>query len=185
MNELPRIIPDVKVLLALTPEELAAKMLFLLKKRNDAKFHAGNLQKELWGHYSSGQPPYPRQYEYEINLALSEAWAWLHAQGLVVPDMENGQYGWVQLSRRARVMETESDFVSFKVASLLPREILHSRIAGLSLIKDFAIASWLSKSAPLNQFAFSVAVILSCDIPLEGLPGVNDVTVFLIALKPM
>ena len=129
MNELPRIIPDVKVLLALTPEELAAKMLFLLKKRNDAKFHAGNLQKELWGHYSSGQPPYPRQYENEINLALSEAWAWLHAQGLVVPDMENGQYGWVQLSRRARVMETESDFVSFKVASLLPREILHSRIA--------------------------------------------------------
>src|SRR5271167_2872149 len=87
MNELPRAIPEVKVLLALTPEELAAKMLFLLKKRNDAKFHAGNLQKELWGHFSSGQPQYPRQYENEINLALAEAWAWLHAQGLVVPDM--------------------------------------------------------------------------------------------------
>jgi hypothetical protein len=36
MNELPRAIPEVKVWLALTPEELAAKMLFLLKKRNDA-----------------------------------------------------------------------------------------------------------------------------------------------------
>jgi hypothetical protein len=33
MNELPRIIPDVQVLLALTPEELAEKILFILKKR--------------------------------------------------------------------------------------------------------------------------------------------------------
>jgi uncharacterized protein (TIGR02391 family) len=129
MNELPRVIPDVKMLLALTPEELAANMLFILKKRNDGKFHPGNLQKELWAHYTSGQPPYPRQYENEINLALSEAWGWLHAQGLIVSDMENGQYGWVQLSRRARVMETELDFRNFKVASLLPREILHPRIA--------------------------------------------------------
>src|SRR5258708_18949516 len=118
MNELPRIIPDVQMLLALTPEELAEKMLFLLKKRNDAKFHPGNLQKELWGHFTSGQPQYPRHRENEINLALSEAWGWLHAQGLIVSDMENGQYGWVQLSRRARAMETDSDFGSFKVASL-------------------------------------------------------------------
>jgi hypothetical protein len=46
MNELPRIITDVQMLLALTPEELAEKMLFLLKKRNDAKFHPGNLHGE-------------------------------------------------------------------------------------------------------------------------------------------
>lgn len=129
MNELAKVIPDVQMLLALTPEELAEKMLFLLKKRTDAKFHPGNLQKELWGHFTSGQPQYPRQQENEINLALSEAWGWLQAHGLIVSDMENGQYGWVQLSRRARAMETESDFGSFKVASLLPREILHPRIA--------------------------------------------------------
>jgi hypothetical protein len=72
MNELPRMIPDMQMLLALTTEELAEKMLFLLKKRNDAKFHPGNLQSELWGHFTSGQPQYPRQYENEINLALSE-----------------------------------------------------------------------------------------------------------------
>jgi hypothetical protein len=119
MNELARVVPDVQVLLALTPEELAAKTLFLLKKRNDAKFHPGNLQKELWGHFTSGQPPYSRQYENEINLALAEAWGWLHAQGLIVSDMENGQYGRVQLSRRARAMETESDFGSFKVAGAI------------------------------------------------------------------
>ena len=33
MYELPRTIPDVKMLLALAPEELASTILFLLKKR--------------------------------------------------------------------------------------------------------------------------------------------------------
>jgi hypothetical protein len=47
MYELPRTIPDVKMLLALAPEELGSTILFLLKKRNEAKFHTGNLQKEL------------------------------------------------------------------------------------------------------------------------------------------
>jgi transcriptional regulator with XRE-family HTH domain len=102
MYELPRTIPDVKMLLALAPEELGSTLLFLLKKRNEPKFHTGNLQKELWGLFTSGQSQYPRQNENEINLALSEAWAWLQAQGLIVPDMENGQYGWLVLSRRAR-----------------------------------------------------------------------------------
>ena len=49
MNELPRIITDVQMLLALTPEELAEKMLFLLKKRNDEKFYPGNLQENFGG----------------------------------------------------------------------------------------------------------------------------------------
>jgi hypothetical protein len=80
MYELPRTIPDVKMLLALAPEELASTILFLLKKRNEAKFHTGNLPKELWGHHTSGQPQYPRQHENEINLALSEAWAWLKSR---------------------------------------------------------------------------------------------------------
>jgi len=31
MHELPQIIPDVKMLLALTPEELGSKILFLLR----------------------------------------------------------------------------------------------------------------------------------------------------------
>jgi hypothetical protein len=46
MYELPRTIPDVKMLLALAPEELASTILFLLKKRNEAKFHTGNLQRD-------------------------------------------------------------------------------------------------------------------------------------------
>ena len=48
MRELVEAIPDVDVLLALEPEELGAKILFLLRKRHDrGQFHPGNMQLEL------------------------------------------------------------------------------------------------------------------------------------------
>jgi len=129
MHELPQIIPDVKMLLALTPEELGAKMLFLLRKRNNAvRFHPGNELNELWNGFY--QPRYPREHQEEIGLALAEAWAWLNAQGLIVQDADiNGQNGWRRLSRRAQGMKNEADLTSFKIATLLPREILHPKIA--------------------------------------------------------
>lgn len=129
MLQLPQVIPDPDLLLALEPEELAAKLLFLLRQRGEM-FHPGGLQNELCGDPSRGQPGYPRHRVKEIGDALTEAWAWLEAQGLVVPeDGTNGQNGWRRLSRRARRMESEADFASFKIARLLPREILHPKIA--------------------------------------------------------
>jgi hypothetical protein len=71
MHELPKVIPDVQVLLALTPEELGGKILFLLRKRSDGTFHPGNLQNELWNAYN--QPRYPHEYQNEISLVLAEA----------------------------------------------------------------------------------------------------------------
>ena len=53
--------------------------------------------------------------------------SWLIVQGLAVPS--SGQPHFLQLSRRGRKVKTESDFASFKIARLLPREILHPRIA--------------------------------------------------------
>lgn len=46
--ELPNAIPDVDVLLALEPEELAGKMLFLLRARAQRMCHVGTLRSELW-----------------------------------------------------------------------------------------------------------------------------------------
>jgi hypothetical protein len=66
MCELPRTIPDVKVLLALAPEELAVTILFHLKKRNEAKFHTGDLQRELW--YYSTLPRQTRRFGGRWNL---------------------------------------------------------------------------------------------------------------------
>lgn len=131
MNELPIAIPDPEVLLALEPEELAAKMLFLIRRRSDAAmFNLGNLRGELWGRSFSGTPQYPRERQKEIDLALAEALAWLEAQGLIVPaEGRNGQNGWRHLSRRARKFENETDFQNFAVARRLPKETLHPRIS--------------------------------------------------------
>jgi len=131
MIELPTAIPDFEVLLALEPEELGAKMLFLLRSRTDAAmFNLVNLRGELWSQSLCGRPQYSPNRKQEIDLAVAEALAWLDAQGLIVPaEGMNGQNGWRHLSRRARKFEDETDFANFAVARRLPKESLHPRIA--------------------------------------------------------
>jgi uncharacterized protein (TIGR02391 family) len=128
MYEFPTEIPDVNLLLALEPEELAAKMLFFWRKRGTGtKLTLHNIELELWPSSYTSSPTYPPERREDIALALSEAWAWLDAQGLIVPT--SGNHGWRALSRRARKMESQAEFASFKVARLLPKELLHPKIA--------------------------------------------------------
>src|SRR5258708_1665843 len=66
----------------------------------------------------------------EVDLALAEAFAWLEAHGLVVPEEGmNGHIGWRHLSRRARCFENEAEFTDYQTARLLPKELLHPAIA--------------------------------------------------------
>src|SRR5580704_16133717 len=146
MFQLPQVIPDPNVLLALEPEELAAKLLFLIRKRQDlgTRYHASNLADEVW-HQVPGHPSYPRERQGDISLALAEALAWLEAQGLAVPDSGiNGSNGWRRLSRRARRMETEADFAQYAMARRLPREALHPKLAQTAWLAfmrgEFAVA---------------------------------------------
>jgi uncharacterized protein (TIGR02391 family) len=129
MEELAKVIPDPDMLMALAPEELGSKILFLLRQRFGAgNFHPNNLMSEVWSRHS--QHSYAEGRNSEVNLAMAEAWAWLEAQGLIIEDPE--QYaGWRRLSRRARSMESEADFANFTLARLLPRTILHPRIADI------------------------------------------------------
>jgi hypothetical protein len=53
-------IPDVEAFLALAPEELAAKMLFLMGEANRADFHRDSLENEVWRSIGSTAPSYPR-----------------------------------------------------------------------------------------------------------------------------
>jgi uncharacterized protein (TIGR02391 family) len=131
MFQLRQTIPDPDVLLALEPEELAAKLLYLIRNRSDlgSRYHAGNLDNELWQDVP-GQPSYPRCRQAEISLAIAEALAWLEAQGLAVPDTGlNGSHGWRRLSRRALKLENAADFAQYAMARRLPREALHPRLA--------------------------------------------------------
>ena len=130
MRELMTVIPGVEVLLALEPEELGAKLLFLARSRQDHMFHPEATAVELWSLVPEAQQ-YPRPRQSEVRLALREAWAWLEAQGLIVPAAdENGRNGYKVLSRRARKFEDPAEFANYTAARRLPKETLHSRISG-------------------------------------------------------
>jgi hypothetical protein len=153
MLQLLTAIPDPAVLLALEPEELGAKILFLIRGRHDAaQFNVGNLRMELWNLQHGGPTPYPRNLKPEIDLAVAEALAWLEAQGLIVPaEGMNGNNGWRHLSRRARKFQDEAEFANYAVARRLPKEVLHPSISGpvwMSFMRgDFETAAFQSMKA--------------------------------------
>jgi len=132
MIGLSQAVTDPDVLLAMEPEELGAKLLFLLQKEtNREPFILSNILLELWpyNYLPSQELPYPEARKGEINSALAEAWSWLIAQGLLVhvPNA-SGTLAYV-LSRRARKFTDETEFGRYAVARMLQRETLHPRIA--------------------------------------------------------
>jgi uncharacterized protein (TIGR02391 family) len=157
MQELTRIVPDAQVLLAMEPEELGAKILFLLRKRAGniphQHFLFSNLINELWmrNHLPGQQPPYSGAPQGEINLALAEAWAWLIAQGLLVPAENSGGLDWRVLSRRARRFEDEAEFARYAVARMLPKEALHPRVSNKAwsafMRSEFDVAAFQAMKA--------------------------------------
>lgn len=129
MRELLKAVPDCAVLLELEPEELGAKMLFLMRQRRDAPFHSSAFEGEV-ANPGYGQETYPQHKHREVYLAISEAMAWLVAQGLLVPEPGiNGTNGFYVLSRRAKRFENENQFADYATARLLQRDMLHHSIA--------------------------------------------------------
>lgn len=149
MKELLEVFPNIEVLLRLEPEELGAKMLFLMRKRQPATFHLSAFIHELSAALQ-GHPQYSQNVQAEVQLALAEAWAWLQAQGLVFAQPgSSGQ--WYGLSRRARKFENEAEFANYAVARHLPKEMLHSSISGpvwMSFMRgDFETAAFQAMKA--------------------------------------
>lgn len=157
MRELLMEIPDAQLLMMLSPEELGAKLLFLFRRRLEADqlhqnmLHPQSTMTELWSRHGSGHE-YPRERQDEITQALIEAWAWLEAQGLIVPAVGmNGNNGWRVLSRRARSFENEEQFKSYAIARTLPQEALHPAIrepVWLAFMRgEFDVAVFLATKA--------------------------------------
>jgi len=114
---------------SLEPEELGAKLLFIAK-RDRGMFSLGGLEQEIWNAEMRGQPTYLRNRKAAVALALAEAWAWLEAQGLMIPAPDQGHgTSYRVLSRRARRFQSEAEFASYAVARMLTREALHPKIA--------------------------------------------------------
>ena len=121
--------PDVDVLLALEPEELAMQLLFIIKESySDTRFSLGTILgrgfHNLPAAYTSnlGLPT-------QIDQAVTEAWHWLEVEGLLVPEAGiNGQNGLRRLSRKAQTINNPSDMLAFRNASLLHKSSLPERI---------------------------------------------------------
>ncbi len=123
IEEIKAELPDAEVLLSLAPQELAG-VLFPIFKRNRDEIHLYNLINKIHQMHEV----YPRARCEAIGLAFSEAWSWLVTQGLIVPkprDMGN----WFSISRAGEKITTGSEFANYAKASLLPRNLLHPKIA--------------------------------------------------------
>jgi uncharacterized protein (TIGR02391 family) len=178
MNELPQAIPDAQILLSLQPEEVAGKILFILRRRNERQasgpqaFILANLLGELWprNYLPNYQPPYPLEMRQEIDLAIAEAWGWMIAQGLLVSTGSHSAADSYLLGRRALKFQDESDFVRFSVSRMLPKENLHPRLA------DKVWSAFLRGEYDVAVFqamkAVEVAVREASGLP-DSLLGVN------------
>jgi uncharacterized protein (TIGR02391 family) len=127
---LAQAVPDPQQLLALEPEELAVKLLFLFRRF----VHNGLIPRDafhydLWEAERAHDPPYPRKMKEQIDLAIREAVNWLEVQGLLIPAAgTNGNNGFRVFSRRAARFESEPQVVDYIVARRLPPDALHVRL---------------------------------------------------------
>jgi len=111
---------DPQILLALEPEEVAKYLLRSLASGSERR-NILNLSDSLILRYDA-------DVRTEVLQVLSEGWAWLESQGLLVRDLNIKSSNSKILSRRARKLNTDIDFDAYLKASLLPRAVLTQTI---------------------------------------------------------
>jgi uncharacterized protein (TIGR02391 family) len=132
MATLQQLIPDVDVLLALSPEELAPHLLEVSKTQlQNGRIHPNNLTLVTSGVGLAAHQHSPwGEREEEVDLAVREAWNCLCVQGLVVPAPGiNGSHGFCAISRRGEEVKSVDDYKRFAEAAAFPKARLHPSIA--------------------------------------------------------
>ena len=130
MPTLTSTIPDVNVLVALAPEELAEVVLRLAHEhRQNDNVHLQAIASHIHG-TPGASDGYPPNRKNDAELALAEAWNWLSVQGLLIPAPgPNGNNGWMFLSRRARAILATDSFKTYARSVAFPKALLHPSIA--------------------------------------------------------
>lgn len=138
-------VPTAEILTNLPAEELAGIMLFIIKEQLETSnqkaveyqhlleiVHCISTNQDYMGLDREGYVKpnidvreYPPERSSEVVLSVSEAWAWLVAQGLMI--QVGG--GYFSLSRRASKFENDAQFADYATSRLLQRDMLHPSIA--------------------------------------------------------
>ena len=74
-------------------------------------------------------PPYPSHLRSEIDLGISEVWAWLIAQALLTPTPGDGKHRQSRAQPSGAQVPKQADFATFAVSRMLPKEALNPRLA--------------------------------------------------------
>ena len=124
-------VPDVNVLVALSPEELGYELLHVA----ESNLQNGIINREVVIDVSSpvaasGGHAFDQQAQAIASEPLVEALHWLETSGLLLPSPGiNGNNGFRFLSRRAReVLADRSQFESYRRAAAFPKSLLHASI---------------------------------------------------------
>jgi uncharacterized protein (TIGR02391 family) len=141
MPLLEDLMPNVEVLLALEPQELAPFVLEVAKSQLQNDIICLNnlsLTRAQRGTPQYQQSAYAAR-DAEITAAVAEAWDWLRIKGLLTtaPGL-NGNNGFCFVGRRGRAIEDANDFNRFREAAAFPKSSLHPGIADkvwLSLVR--------------------------------------------------
>ena len=124
MPSIYELIPDHELLLNLEPEELAGVILEYLKS-----LPAGSAE---LNRYNFSLPhtvaDYPREHQKSISRALMEGWMWLEKEGLIAP-RPGSQGEWISITRRGLRIGNATALDAYRLANLLPKQLLHSKIA--------------------------------------------------------
>lgn len=126
---IPHEIPVVDVMLKMPPEELAGIVLRVvamqLNEQKNGHVHPIALREKLRpGPYQ--WPGYPSRFE-EAEEAFDEAWAWLLAQGLLIPVPNGNDY--VRISRRGKSLTDAIAFRNYASGVTFQQSFLHPALA--------------------------------------------------------
>lgn len=121
MTNLPQSFPDTEVILSMPPAELAEVMIRDLAA-NETMWNNRYPKINVLARYDGHGGPL-------IGQALTEAWSWAEANGLLVHSIRGNSVGVFELSRAARKLIEENGFGDFRQAAALPRILLHPIIA--------------------------------------------------------
>jgi uncharacterized protein (TIGR02391 family) len=127
MATLYDLVPDTTTLFSLEPEELAGLALELINNQ-------GNGPSRL--HPQSFTDPstlgaYPQQVRDQVAEVIYEGWHWLVQEGFLAPRPDD-RNDWHFLTRKGRRLRTKEDLSAYVNAVILPRKLLHPRVAAAS-----------------------------------------------------